>query len=447
MKVLHYFLGFPPYRTGGLTKYACDLMESQAEQGKQVAALWPGQMYLLYSKVFIKKRNNIGFIESYELINPLPIPLDEGINQITSYMKCSDKTVYEKFFAEMRPDVIHIHTLMGLHHEFIVAARRLGIRTVYTTHDYFGICPKVTLYHNGTACDQDHNCEDCIVCNRCALSVKKIWIMQSPIYRYLKDSFLVKLLRKHHRRAYFKEEKIPDISLKDEERLQYRQGYQQLRRYYLDMLSEIDMIHFNSTVSQEIYNRFMTPKNSRIISIMHKDVRDNRTVNNWEPGEFLKMAYLSPVRPAKGFFILKNVLDQIWNDGFQDFKLKIFAPVSVPSPYMVVKEAGFQYKQLKDIFADTDILIVPSIWYETFGFTVLEAVSYGVPVIVSDHVGAKDIIGGGGIVVEAGSEIALKEAITSLTWGKLAEMRKSIQTTTVIKTWEDFLRENDVLYY
>jgi hypothetical protein len=25
MKILHYSLGFPPYRTGGLTKYAVDL--------------------------------------------------------------------------------------------------------------------------------------------------------------------------------------------------------------------------------------------------------------------------------------------------------------------------------------------------------------------------------------------------------------------------------------
>lgn len=34
----------------------------------------------------------------------------------------------------------------------------------------------------------------------------------------------------------------------------------------------------------------------------------------------------------------------------------------------------------------------PSVWYETFGYTVLEALSFGVPVLVSDTVGAKDII-------------------------------------------------------
>ena len=32
MKILHYFLGFPPYRSGGLTKYAFDLMTAQVEE-------------------------------------------------------------------------------------------------------------------------------------------------------------------------------------------------------------------------------------------------------------------------------------------------------------------------------------------------------------------------------------------------------------------------------
>ena len=39
-----------------------------------------------------------------------------------------------------------------------------------------------------------------------------------------------------------------------------------------------------------------------------------------------------------------------------------------------------------------DMVIVPSVWHETFGFTVLEALSYGVPVLVSENVGAKDLI-------------------------------------------------------
>ena len=39
-----------------------------------------------------------------------------------------------------------------------------------------------------------------------------------------------------------------------------------------------------------------------------------------------------------------------------------------------------------------DLLVVPSLWKETFSLITLEALSYGVPVLVSENVGAKDII-------------------------------------------------------
>ena len=70
--------------------------------------------------------------------------------------------------------------------------------------------------------------------------------------------------------------------------------------------------------------------------------------------------------------------------------------------------------EIKEIFNETDVMAAPSIWYETFGFTVLEAVSYGVPVIISDRVGAKDIVGENGVIVKAGDPASLKEAIESI---------------------------------
>jgi glycosyltransferase involved in cell wall biosynthesis len=35
---------------------------------------------------------------------------------------------------------------------------------------------------------------------------------------------------------------------------------------------------------------------------------------------------------------------------------------------------------------------VPSLWKETFGLIVLEGLAFGVPVLVSDNVGAKDLL-------------------------------------------------------
>ena len=47
---------------------------------------------------------------------------------------------------------------------------------------------------------------------------------------------------------------------------------------------------------------------------------------------------------------------------------------------------------IADVYDAMNVLIVPSIWKETFSLVTLEALSYGVPVIVSDTVGAQDIV-------------------------------------------------------
>lgn len=87
----------------------------------------------------------------------------------------------------------------------------------------------------------------------------------------------------------------------------------------------------------------------------------------------------------------------------------------------------YTYSGLKDIFDNTDVLVAPSIWYETFGFTVLEALSYGVPVVVSGTVGAKDILSNGaGIVIEDITSQKLCEVLKNLTIEKLEIMNRII---------------------
>ena len=445
MKILHYFLGFPPYRTGGLTKYSFDMMTAQAQQNHEVSALWPGEMKLLSKAVKIRNRGKVAGVTSYELINPLPVALDEGVTDFEAYTAACDKGAYETFLKKLQPDVIHIHTLMGLHKEFLEVANACGIRTVYTSHDYYGICPKVTLYRYGTVCQQDHDCKDCIACNLRALSIKKITIMQSPLYRKLKNFPLVKMLRKRHRGEFFAEETLPELSLSQEQIDSLSRQYQQLRAYYVDMLSVVDMMHFNSTVSEGVYRKYFTPKDSQVLTITHRDVKDRRNHPHKE-SDTLRIACLAPAKPFKGYNVLKQALDELWAEGKHDFILRLYSPVPSPAPYMQVREEGFSHAELGNIMEDTDVLVAPSVWYETFGFTVLEALSFGVPVITTDHVGAKDIVNDCGIVTTAGSVVELKEAICALTPERLLKLRETIAQTAQIKSWEQFLEENYKLY-
>lgn len=390
MNIIHYALGFPPYRSGGLTKYCFDLMTIQKELGHEIGLLWPGRMKSKSNKSYIKVGNDVEGVHNYELCNSLPVSLDEGVSDFEEYTASRNIHACRSFLEEKCPDVLHIHTLMGLPKELVVATKELGIRVVFTTHDYYGICPKVTLFQDGHCCDEDNNCRNCVKCNQTALSLNKIKILQSPLYRFVKDNTLVKALRRKHRSVFFKEELLPEPDLSKEEWDIKIKGYQYLRDYYISILSLVDVIHFNSKLAEMIYCRYIKPKESHVISITHRGIDDNRKIKKFN-SEKLIISFLAPAKPYKGFNILIEALDSLWYDGIQKFELHIYSMTDKIAPYLVVKD-GYTYSELGSILDKTDLLVAPSVWYETFGFTVLEAISYGVPVLVSENVGAKDIV-------------------------------------------------------
>lgn len=445
MKILHYALGFPPYRSGGLTKLCVDLMVQQAKEGHTVAMLWPGQMGFVNPKVAIKKHENVKLsgqdILSFEVINPLPVSFDEGIADIAAFIKNVEAEAYRRLLDIFQPDVIHVHTLMGLHKSFLETAKDKNIRLVFTAHDFFPICPKVTMFRHGAVCDNAQNCENCGVCNATALSLNKIKILQSPLYRTMKDSAVIKKLRKHHRDDYLSEVAINDSA----NAVGTADDYKKLRDYYYSLLKLMDMIHYNSSVTKKVYESVFALPNSCIVVITHSDIKDNRKVKDYS-NDCLRIRYLGPQSGAKGYQLLKLALDNLWKVQ-QEFCLDVhFAPME-PAPY-IKSHDRYSYAELERIFDETDVLVAPSIWYETFGFTVLEALSYGVPVVISGNVGAKDIlVQGAGIVIENIDAQKLFTTLQNLTTDRLRVMNGTIVDKQMIMQIEEMSRQIETSCY
>ena len=434
MTILHYSLGFPPYRTGGLTKFCTDLMKEQVNSGYRVALLWPGEIRWNIKNVEIRGHKPINGIGNYELVNPLPIPYDEGIKDFKLYIQSENGNAFENLLEEIKPDVIHIHSLMGLYREFVESARRKNIKLVYTTHDYFPICPKVTMFRNGKLCSSFESCEDCGICNTTALNLSAIRVLQSPPYRMLKDCKIVEYYRKRHRTVflnkYISENTIP-VGTKDD--------FFKLRAFYCSILQQMDIIHFNSSLTKSIYEKVIKLPKSRIISITHADIKDCRRIKQFNYGS-LRIRYLGQPSGAKGYYLLRDALDELWRRK-KDFQLDVhFTPLEV-TPYMQC-HGKYKTQELEKVFDDTDVLICPSIWNETFGYTVLEALSFGVPVVISDTVGAKDILNEAcGLVFKSNDKKALIEALEKLNPQKLSEMNSAICQYQGIKTMRDMSDE------
>lgn len=82
----------------------------------------------------------------------------DGIQDPAMYLIKKEKKVYTEFFQKHTFQVLHIHTFMGLPSELVEAAHEVGVKTVFTTHDYFPICPRCNLFHSGKDCQDDKKC-------------------------------------------------------------------------------------------------------------------------------------------------------------------------------------------------------------------------------------------------------------------------------------------------
>ena len=439
MRILHYFLGFPPWRSGGMTKLCTDLMAGQAAAGEAVFALWPGRSV---RTTRILSRGEERGILSFEIAGPLPVPLDEGVYDPSAFMKEADKSVYASFLDGLKPDVIHIHTLMGLHREFLEAALERQIPTVYTVHDYYGICPKVTLFRNGAPCEDDHGCADCGICCEGALTPAAISLLQSPLYRKLKETALVRGLRRSHRRTFF-EESGPAGDDRPSTDLSSAEGFRALRAYYSSMIESVSVIHCASHLARRTLLRYLRPKACEVFPITHRDIvfrPDERPIKSG-PVHF---AYFGGQRPYKGAGLLLKACDMLCEEKPYDFVLDFYGDCTESRPYLSHHEA-YTYADLPAIMNRTDAVIVPSLWEETFGFTVPEAVSFGVPVIASDRVGAAEYLGRAGVVTAGGDAAALEDVLASLTRENLQEMHDAADTAA-FPDWETFVLRVRALY-
>ncbi|MGG2971655.1 glycosyltransferase [Geobacillus stearothermophilus] len=407
MKILHYTLGLPPYRSGGLTKYSVDLMIQQSKLGHKVYLLYPGH-YNFSRKITIKEDNEYRGIHVFELVNPLPVPLLGGVKNPELFMqRASSKAVFSSFLEEVKPDIIHVHTLMGIHKEFFEVAKEKKIKVVFTTHDYYGICPKVNLIdYNNQICTDYRDGQKCVTCNTNAYSFPLIYMMQSKVYKTFKNSFLVKKLRESKKQKMKQLSEKQSILLEDQVDLGLTVQFQKLRDYYCSILESIDYFHFNSSTTKKVYENYVDIT-GEVIPIAHSGIKDNRILKNYDVQKPLKITFLGPLEEYKGFFLLRKSLISLLRKGKTNWHLNVFGnaysiPLDTEKDFITL-HGRYQYKDLFNIFQETDVLVIPSVWKETFGFIGLEALSYGVPVLVSEHVGFKDIIEDGvtGIIFKA----------------------------------------------
>lgn len=147
-------------------------------------------------------------------------------------------------------------------------------------------------------------------------------------------------------------------------------------------------------------------------------------VARFQPDENLsshpfRVLFLGQVTLRKGVSYLLEAWKQL---GWRDAELWLVGKVMADCTGVLKRYADLPGLQLKGYLPDqvasfqaSDVFVSPSV-EDGFGLVVTEAMACGLPVIVSDHTGAADVVqdGGGGIIVPYNQVAAYAEALEHL---------------------------------
>ena len=108
---------------------------------------------------------------------------------------------------------------------------------------------------------------------------------------------------------------------------------------------------------------------------------------------FLRIGFVGSSAPYKGLPELLAAADELYLSGVRNFTVEVFGCDACGKHCCDVNYHGaFTSAEADRVYRSMDLLVVPSVCYETFGFIAVEALSRGIGVIASDMVGAKILL-------------------------------------------------------
>ncbi|MEG0992629.1 MAG: glycosyltransferase family 4 protein [Bacteroidales bacterium] len=276
----------------------------------------------------------------------------------------------EQIILKEKPDIAHVHLLFN---SFSISILRVlkkhGIPVVYHAHDYRLLCPNYLLF------DSELNiCEECL------------------------GKSVIPCVRKRCSRKNLLNSSMLALDM-------------WLRRKIFPINNYIQSILCVSSFSKEKHIK-MFPLNRENIKTLYNPVNVTPCATNL--GEYL--LYYGRISHEKGLRLLIEAIKEI-----PEIPLVIVgggdSELLTDLPANVIWEGYKPYEQLTSIINKARYVVVPSMWYETFGLSIVESYGRKTPVIGANHGGIKEIISDNktGFLFQAGDKNSLQKIIR-LSW-------------------------------
>jgi glycosyltransferase involved in cell wall biosynthesis len=408
MRILHVGWGFRPWRGGGLVSYAEDVMDAQAARGDDVAYFFAGRRYPLVRRPRLHRWRRRGVAMLEVLSSPIPIGLDRGTRRPDLDLEePATERMFSETVARFRPDVVHLHELLGVPSSVVDVAHRAGVPVVMTLQDYFPLCPTLKLFDaDGRVCMRRDPAPECVRCCRDAPVGAGHIANVTLAFELQRAGRAVPWARRPAYAAMSRVLPRMPSGLPVDEHTPAGDGpapeeaYRRRRERNLERLATIDRLIGSSSRTTEIYATLGVP--SERLRTLHLSsghiagLTPRRIETPPRPVRFVTLA--GAQSPEKGAFVILDAARRLAGRPDGDHVLHVQGLVDprvrdelerLPA---VRLHGPYERDRLDSILAESDVGLVPSAWEEVLGHVGLECLAAGVPVVANALGGLTDYV-------------------------------------------------------
>jgi glycosyltransferase involved in cell wall biosynthesis len=384
MRILHLVHQYPPDFIGGVELYTQALATAQAARGHAVT-------------VFSPSMSTPTSTENGVIIQRVPLGARSApATFFSTFKQAALSEAWRVALLQTQPDLVHVQHLMGVPVTVMDELIRQKIPYLVTLHDYYYACANAMLLTNydQSICDGPRAW---INCGRCALAragYDRLAVLSpgvAPVLAY-----------RHARLRHVLDHARCLIAPTEFVRDQYQ------RQFHLAP-DRIRVIPHGI----EAPPYFRPLSNRQPPSIGEGQPTDRRE---------LRIAYIGGLASHKGVHVLIDVMNQLPDTarltiyGDLDTQPEYVAKLSARAHHPRIEFAGrLPHAELYAAFDQIDVVVAPSLCYETSALIVQEAAAARVPVIASDLGALRETtLKSGGLVFPTGDVGALRSLLQSL---------------------------------